>query len=252
MFLYQAQSDIKHSLLGILNIFGTLCASLDGSSSGDDDDEDEEEEISEDMASSVSNNNNNSSQSTSQNRSGTQPRAQPLIPVVEQILPALIPVAEKWAKDEEVMEALFSIPKHTMSTIHSSSATVIHYAMQLVIISFRLNPLMCATSLAKQTMLMLGKDEMATQCRFLAEIHQLVGDRVKDNRDIDFTESYLQLIAQLIRNNVDMVNSACIRLEGIVLFGMLSCFNYNIILCVFIFPNSGINLGDYFFQPLTR
>lgn len=67
-------------------------------------------------------------------------------------------------------------------------------------------------------MLMLGKEEMATQCRFLAEIHQLVGDRVKDNRDVDFTESYLQLIAQLIRNNVNMVNSAGIRLEGLLQF----------------------------------
>lgn len=131
-----------------MNIFGTLCASLDGSSSGDDD-EDDEEEISEDMASST-NNNNNSSQSASQQRSAVLSRAQPLIPVVEQILPALVPVAEKWAKDEEVMEALFSIPKHTLSTIHSSSPTVIHYSMQLVVISFRINPLMCATSLAKQ------------------------------------------------------------------------------------------------------
>lgn len=69
-----------------------------------------------------------------------------------------------------------------------------------------------------QTMLMLGKEEVATQCRFLAEIHQLVGDRVKDNRDIDFTESYLQLIAQLVKNNVDLVNSAGIRLEGILQF----------------------------------
>lgn len=101
------------------------------------------------MASAASNNNNNSSHSTSQ-QSASQSRAQPLIPVVEQILPALVPVAEKWAKDEDIMGALFSIPQHTLSTIHSSSPTVIHYSMQLVVISFRLYPLQCATSLAKQ------------------------------------------------------------------------------------------------------
>lgn len=132
---------------GILNIFGTLCASLDGSTSSEEDED--EEEISENVAS-VASNNNNSSQLTNPPRPATQTRAQPLIPVVEQILPALVPVAEKWAKDEDVMEALFSIPKHTMSTIHSASPTVMHFSMQLVIISFRINPLMCATSLAKQ------------------------------------------------------------------------------------------------------
>lgn len=123
---------------------------MDGSSG--DEDEDDEEEISEDMASPspTSNNNNNSSHATTQQGSPNPTRAQPLIPVVEQILPALVPVAEKWAKDEEVMEALFSIPKHTLSTIHSASPTVMHYSMQLVLICFRLNPLMCATSLAKQ------------------------------------------------------------------------------------------------------
>ncbi|ODM95170.1 Importin-13 [Orchesella cincta] len=226
------QSEIKHNLLGILNIFGTLCASLDGTSSGDDDDDDDEE-ISEDMLSSASNNNNNSSHATAQQRAVAQiqNRAQPLIPVVEQILPALVPVAEKWAKDEEVMEALFSIPKHTLATIHSSSPTVIHYSMQLVVISFRLNPLMCATCLAKQTMLMLGKDEMTTQCQFLAEIHQLVADRVKENRDTDFTESYLQLIAQLVRSNVNMVNSAGIRLESIIQFSTvaLTCMESSVL-----------------------
>lgn len=67
-------------------------------------------------------------------------------------------------------------------------------------------------------MLMLGKEELATQCRFLAEIHQLVADRIKDNRDTDFTESYLQLIAQLIRNNVNLINTAGIHLESLLQF----------------------------------
>jgi len=80
-------------------------------------------------------------------------KAQPLIPVVEQILPVLIPVAEKWAKDVDVMESLFSILKQTLATINGSSTLVIEYAMRLVLISFRIHPSPAAISLAKQVWL---------------------------------------------------------------------------------------------------
>lgn len=71
-----------------------------------------------------------------------------------------------------------------------------------------------------QTMLMLGKEELATQCRFLAELHPLVANRMEDNRDTDFIESYLQLIAQLVKNNIVIINTAGIRLESILKFCM--------------------------------
>lgn len=129
-------------MIGLLNIFSTLCLSLDNSSTADDEDEISEPELD----SAEPSNNNNSSQTNSASIN----RPQPLIPVVEQILPVLIPVAEKWAKDEEAIEAMFAIIKHTLSTIHSSSMTVLQYAMQLVLISFRLNPYISATSVAKQ------------------------------------------------------------------------------------------------------
>jgi len=150
----------------------TLCSSLDV------DDCDSEEEQEEDMSASeppvFGDNNNYSSQncvevagpSDSARTSGARlieevnphvkPKkvrdasSQPLIPVVEQILPVLVPLAEKWSRDEEVMETLFSILKHTLSTIHGSSQIVIDFAIKLVLISYRLHPVPAATALAKQ------------------------------------------------------------------------------------------------------
>jgi len=116
---------------------------LDASNTDNSDDSDDPDDHL--SAKSQINNNNTSQTETSGNT-----RAQPLIPVVEQILPVLVPVAEKWAKDEDAMESLFSIVKHTLATINSSSMTVLQYSMQLVLISFRISPLASSTSVAKQ------------------------------------------------------------------------------------------------------
>ncbi|OXA42859.1 Importin-13 [Folsomia candida] len=207
--------EVKPQLVGLLNVFSTLCLSLDGSSSSDEEDDDGEE-VDLDAGGVPLNNNNSSHQHhpppatlmtagpPTNLGTGGPPRAQPLIPVVEQILPVLIPVAEKWARDEDAIEALFSIVKHTLSTIQSSSMTVLQYAMQLVIISFKLNPLTSATHVAKQTLLMLGKENRAVQQQFLSEMHVSCADRLKDMRDTEFTESYFQLLGQLMKSDCDL------------------------------------------------
>lgn len=150
----------------------TLCSSLDV-----DEGESEEEDMSESEPAVLGDNNNYTSQirssspasSSSARTSGSRviqeinpnmkPKkvrdgsSQPLIPVVEQILPVLVPLAEKWSRDEEVVETLFSILKHTLSTIHASSQVVIEFAIKLVLISYRLHPVPAATALAKQVRL---------------------------------------------------------------------------------------------------
>jgi len=143
----------------------TLCSSLDQCESEDEDEA--EDEMSDSSSSFMNINNNISSQAagTSQSpavihevnpnvktnsKAKKDQSSQPLIPVVEQILPVLVPLAEKWCRDEDVMETLFSILKHTLTTIHTASSLVIEYAIKLVIISYRLHPVEAATALAKQ------------------------------------------------------------------------------------------------------
>jgi hypothetical protein len=86
-------------LIGLLNIFSTLCLSLDGSSSSEDEEDEEDADI--DSSDAPLNNNNSSQPFATTAGAAAAPeqipsRAHPLIPVVEQILPVLIPVAEKW------------------------------------------------------------------------------------------------------------------------------------------------------------
>jgi hypothetical protein len=83
---------------------------------------------------------------------------------------------------------------------------VLQYAMQLVIISFKLNPLTSATNVAKQTILMLGKENRSIRQQFLSEMHLSCENRLKDMRDTEFTESYIQLLGQLIKSDYELIN----------------------------------------------
>ena len=158
----QAKQELRAELIVILRIMSTLCSSLDQCES--DEDEDVEDEMSESDSTQINNNICIRTPSSSQSvvieetnpNVNVNPKvkkdqsSQPLIPVVEQILPVLIPLAEKWSRDEDVMETLFSILKHTLTTIHTASTLVIEYAIKLVLISYRLHPVEAATGLAKQ------------------------------------------------------------------------------------------------------
>lgn len=62
-------------------------------------------------------------------------------------------------------------------------------------------------------MLMLGKENIGAQCQFLGEMHRLCADRLKDTRDTEFMESYLQFIGQLIKGNCELVNTSGISLD---------------------------------------
>jgi len=60
---------------------------------------------------------------------------------------------------------------------------------------------------------MLGKDNMGIQIQFLSEMHHLSLVPLKTTKDLEFTENYLHLIAQLVRSNTDLVNTSTIQLD---------------------------------------
>jgi len=62
-------------------------------------------------------------------------------------------------------------------------------------------------------MFMLGKENFGMQCQFLGEMHTLCAGRVKDTRDTEFTESYLQFLCQFLKSNVELINSSGISLD---------------------------------------
>ncbi|CAG7822953.1 unnamed protein product [Allacma fusca] len=203
----EPQATMKPQLVSILNMFSTLCYALDPCMNGD---EDDDEDTSEETAMS----DNNSSGDNKLSKKKPTVVSEPLIPIVEKILPTLITVAKKWARDETVMESLLGIVKHTLASLHLSSTPVLDYSIQLVLISFEFNPLTVTCSLAKQTILMIGKENLGMQCRFLAQIHSLSIDRLKNARDnLEFAESYFIMLAQFIKNDLNLVKESQIPIE---------------------------------------
>ena len=134
---------MKPQLVSILNMFSTLCYSLDPAINGEEDDD--EDETSEGVSMAAESDKSVSSPTRAQRKP-----TEPLIPIVEKILPTLVTVAEKWAKDDTVMESLLGIVKHTLSSLHLSSSPVLHHSIQLVIISFKSNPIGVTVNLTKQ------------------------------------------------------------------------------------------------------
>ena len=132
---------MKSELVVILRIVSTLCSSLDQPGTDDESDDGMSED------SSATNNNSCSNPVPSKKPDIS---SQPLIPVVEQIVPVLLPLAEKWHRDEEVMETLFSILKHTISTVQDGSPIILEHAVRLVLMSCRLQPNTYSLQLAKQ------------------------------------------------------------------------------------------------------
>lgn len=63
---------------------------------------------------------------------------------------------------------------------------------------------------------MLGKDNRSVQQQFLNEMHLSCADRLKDMRDTEFTESYIQLLGQLIKSDCELVNVSGINLDLIL------------------------------------
>jgi hypothetical protein len=72
-------------------------------------------------------------------------------------------------------------------------------------------------------MCMLGKENFGAQCQFLGEMHALCTERIKDTRDTEFTESYLQFVGQLLKTNIELINSSGISLDFMVHF--CKCIN---------------------------
>lgn len=60
---------------------------------------------------------------------------------------------------------------------------------------------------------MLGKENRSVQQQFLSEMHRSCSERLRDMRDTEFTESYLQLLGQLIKSDCELINTSGISLD---------------------------------------
>ncbi|XP_069674561.1 importin-13 isoform X2 [Periplaneta americana] len=162
--------------------------------------------------------------------SGNNDQVQPVFLVLQRILPVMQAIVEKWYTDTHVMQAVCSALKHALATLLDDCKPLVPEMLDLLVKSYRLQPHAAALDLARQFLVMYGKDrsQLPLMESLLREVCSVTimacsgnsnnpGSSLSDHADL--LEAFFNLLAQILKKNPQLFVSG----DGIDLAALFHC-----------------------------
>lgn len=190
-------------LLVLLNMLAMLFANLDIKLMHSEEDSDERILIRDESISSskIIVKSNDSSSAVSFTPSPTQP----VLVVLQQIMPIIHKVALVWVNDAVVIDAVCDVLKKAVSTLLDDCLSLMPSILNLTMLLYQTHPRVSLLDLAKQFLLLFGKDD--TQVNLLRSFFSSMVNvtlAVCDKgiaEQTDIVQGFLQMLAQVVKKN---------------------------------------------------
>lgn len=161
--------------------------------------------------------------------SSNNEQVQPVFFVLQRILPVMQAIVEKWYTDTHVMQAVCSVVKHALATLLDDCRPLVPEMLELLVKSYRLQPHPSALDLARQFLVMYGKDrsqlplmesllrELCTITILACSSNSTPGTSLSDHAEL--LEAFFNLLAQILKKTPQLFVSG----EGIDLTALFQC-----------------------------
>ncbi|XP_021934017.1 importin-13 isoform X2 [Zootermopsis nevadensis] len=227
---HEPNAAAKAGILLRLKMLGMLFATLDIKPRSENDTEPDVSEGS-DMGTSITTQQRTQQQSTG---SGSGEQVQPVFFVLQRILPVTLAIVEKWYADAHVIQVVCSALRHALATLLDDCKPLVPEMLELLVKSYRLQLHPPALDLAKQFLILYGKDgsQLPLMKSLLKEVCSVTlmtcsgnsntpGSSLSDHADILAT--FFCLLAQILKKNPQLfVDSEEIDLAALFQCGTLT------------------------------
>ncbi|KAK6640059.1 hypothetical protein RUM43_008336 [Polyplax serrata] len=84
---------------------------------------------------------------------------QPVLLILQKLLPVIKSITNSWSADDQVMQAVFVLLKHAVTTLVEDVQSVVTDILDLIVCTYRVHPQPAALDLSKTLSTLFGKDE---------------------------------------------------------------------------------------------
>lgn len=197
---------LRTRVIVLLNMLGLLFANLDVNLKGSSREEDAEGDSGDGKENVAMKRNSGAARKDSGDGTALFPdRTQPILLVLQHIMPVIQEVSISWNDDDAVIEAVCDVLKKAVSTLHDACFPLVVQILELMVNLYRRHPRVAILDLAKLLLLLFGKNEQPIGLlrTSFASIVQVTLDvcqtEMVDNTDL--VQGFLQVLAQLFKKN---------------------------------------------------
>ncbi|XP_068084761.1 importin-13 [Anabrus simplex] len=133
---------------------------------------------------------------------------QPVFLVLQRALPTLASIAARWYDDTNIMQAVCSVLKHSVSTLLEDCKPLLADMLGLLVKSYELQPHPAALDITHQFLILFGRDTelrptmqtlLQVMCRHVMMRCFCPGTNISEHSDV--VEGFFNLMAQVLKKN---------------------------------------------------